>query len=188
MWPFIWAGWRRPGCRHSGSFRDPLWLSCSRWLRQRKPRRWGAAALESWALRGVRLAVLAGARYGVNCSPTLAPRRPPRPRRGALAGQPICDRRLLVVVGVPVLPPLVELRCPHALRLPACTWKIWRARAGWRSSGSTSRRRRPGWACHQRKEELSKWNFAQRRVAYLGHVISEQGVGTDPNKISAITD
>jgi hypothetical protein len=33
---------------------------------------------------------------------------------------------------------------------------------------------------------LSKCTFAQRQIQYLGHIISEQGVGTDPSKISAI--
>lgn len=37
------------------------------------------------------------------------------------------------------------------------------------------------------KIKLSKCAFAQRKISYLGHVISEQGVGTDPSKISAIT-
>lgn len=34
--------------------------------------------------------------------------------------------------------------------------------------------------------KLSKCSFAQRQIKYLGHVISEQGVGTDPDKVSAI--
>lgn len=36
------------------------------------------------------------------------------------------------------------------------------------------------------KVKLSKCTFAQRQIQYLGHIISEQGVGTDPSKISAI--
>jgi hypothetical protein len=36
------------------------------------------------------------------------------------------------------------------------------------------------------KVKLSKCAFAQREISYLGHVISEKGVGTDPNKVSAI--
>ncbi|CAN6166061.1 unnamed protein product [Urochloa humidicola] len=36
------------------------------------------------------------------------------------------------------------------------------------------------------KVKLSKCSFAQRQVAYLGHVISEKGVATDPKKVSAI--
>jgi hypothetical protein len=34
--------------------------------------------------------------------------------------------------------------------------------------------------------KLFKCSFAQRKVNYLGHVISEQGVSTDPVKIVAI--
>jgi hypothetical protein len=34
--------------------------------------------------------------------------------------------------------------------------------------------------------KLSKCSFAQNQVSYLGHVISAQGVATDPNKVSAI--
>jgi len=36
------------------------------------------------------------------------------------------------------------------------------------------------------KVKSSKCSFAQRTIAYLGHVISEAGVATDPSKISAI--
>lgn len=39
---------------------------------------------------------------------------------------------------------------------------------------------------HQWRVKLSKCAFAQRQVGYLGHIISEQGVSTDPDKISAI--
>jgi hypothetical protein len=35
--------------------------------------------------------------------------------------------------------------------------------------------------------KLSKCSFAQRKISYLGHVISEAGVGTDNGKIEAIT-
>lgn len=38
----------------------------------------------------------------------------------------------------------------------------------------------------QWKLTLSKCSFAQREIAYLGHVISEAGVGTDPSKLTAI--
>jgi hypothetical protein len=38
----------------------------------------------------------------------------------------------------------------------------------------------------QWKIKLSKCSFAQRQIAYLGHVISEKGVGTDPSKVSAV--
>jgi hypothetical protein len=33
--------------------------------------------------------------------------------------------------------------------------------------------------------KYSKCSFAQRQIDYLGHVISEQGVATDPFKVSA---
>lgn len=34
--------------------------------------------------------------------------------------------------------------------------------------------------------KLSKCSFAQHHISYLGHTISEAGVGTDPSKLSAI--
>jgi hypothetical protein len=34
--------------------------------------------------------------------------------------------------------------------------------------------------------KYSKCSFGQRQIGYLGHVISEQGVATDPSKVSAI--
>lgn len=34
--------------------------------------------------------------------------------------------------------------------------------------------------------KLSKCSFAQESISYLGHVISAQGVGTDPTKVEAI--
>lgn len=40
----------------------------------------------------------------------------------------------------------------------------------------------------QWKIKLSKCSFAQRQIHYLGHVISELGVGTDPEKVAAIAD
>jgi len=36
------------------------------------------------------------------------------------------------------------------------------------------------------KVKMSKCHFAQRQLRYLGHVISEDGVATDPDKINAI--
>jgi hypothetical protein len=36
------------------------------------------------------------------------------------------------------------------------------------------------------KVKLSKCKFAQRHISYLGYVISDQGVSTDPMKISAV--
>ena len=40
----------------------------------------------------------------------------------------------------------------------------------------------------QWKIKLSKCSFAQRKINYLSHVISEQGIGTDPQKIAAIVE
>lgn len=39
----------------------------------------------------------------------------------------------------------------------------------------------------QWKIKLSKCSFSQKEIRYLGHIISEQGVSTDPSKISAIS-
>jgi hypothetical protein len=36
------------------------------------------------------------------------------------------------------------------------------------------------------KVDLSKCTFAQRQVSYLGHVISQQGVATDPSKVAVV--
>lgn len=36
------------------------------------------------------------------------------------------------------------------------------------------------------KVKLSKYEFAQTTISYLGHIISEQGVTTDPTKIEVI--
>ena len=38
----------------------------------------------------------------------------------------------------------------------------------------------------QWKVKLSKCAFTQRKVTYLGHVISEQGVATNPSKVTAV--
>lgn len=38
------------------------------------------------------------------------------------------------------------------------------------------------------KAKLSKCVFFQQEVKYLGHVISDQGVSTDPSKISAVAN
>jgi hypothetical protein len=35
--------------------------------------------------------------------------------------------------------------------------------------------------------KLSKCSFAQQKIAYLGHVISAQGVATDPNKVTEVS-
>lgn len=43
-------------------------------------------------------------------------------------------------------------------------------------------------SANQWKIKLSKCQFAQRSVAYLGHIISEKGLSTDPAKIRAIMD
>jgi hypothetical protein len=40
----------------------------------------------------------------------------------------------------------------------------------------------------QWKLKLSQCKFAQRSIAYLGHIISGQGVSTDPSKVQAIVD
>lgn len=40
----------------------------------------------------------------------------------------------------------------------------------------------------QWKVKISKCSFAQRQVSYLGHIISVNGVATDPQKISAIAN
>lgn len=39
---------------------------------------------------------------------------------------------------------------------------------------------------HQFKVKLSKYAFAQQQIPYLGHVISKEGVATDPTKVSII--
>lgn len=41
---------------------------------------------------------------------------------------------------------------------------------------------------HQWKVKLSKCDFAQTQISYLGHIISGQGVSTDPSKIQSIVD
>lgn len=45
------------------------------------------------------------------------------------------------------------------------------------------------WLCRdQRKLKLSKCSFAQHSIAYWGHVLSAEGVSTDPTKVQAIQD
>ena len=41
---------------------------------------------------------------------------------------------------------------------------------------------------HQLYAKLSKCEFHQRRVQYLGHVISEEGISVDPKNIESIMD
>jgi hypothetical protein len=41
---------------------------------------------------------------------------------------------------------------------------------------------------HQLYAKLSKCDFFQKQVHYLGHVISEEGVAVDPDKIKSIMD
>jgi hypothetical protein len=36
------------------------------------------------------------------------------------------------------------------------------------------------------KVKMSKCTYAQNQIAYLGHVVSAQGVATDPSKVIAI--
>jgi hypothetical protein len=43
-------------------------------------------------------------------------------------------------------------------------------------------------AADQWKVKLSKCTFAQRTISYVGHVISEASVATDPSKVRAITE
>jgi hypothetical protein len=40
----------------------------------------------------------------------------------------------------------------------------------------------------QWKLKMSKCTFAQTQLVYLGHVISQAGVSTDPTKIAAIAN
>lgn len=39
---------------------------------------------------------------------------------------------------------------------------------------------------HQLFMKLSKCTFAQHQLEYLGHIISQEGVSTDPSKIAAM--
>lgn len=39
---------------------------------------------------------------------------------------------------------------------------------------------------HQLHVKLSKCTFGKSKVEYLGHIILEAGVATDPNKIAAM--
>jgi hypothetical protein len=41
---------------------------------------------------------------------------------------------------------------------------------------------------HQFKVRLSKCSFAQQQLKYIGHIISAEGVGTDPEKIKDVQD
>lgn len=41
---------------------------------------------------------------------------------------------------------------------------------------------------HQLKVKRSKYSFGQQRLAYLGHIISPNGVSTDEDKIQAVRD
>ena len=36
------------------------------------------------------------------------------------------------------------------------------------------------------KLKLSKCEFFQKHIAYLGHIVSHEGIGTDPKKLSAV--
>jgi hypothetical protein len=35
--------------------------------------------------------------------------------------------------------------------------------------------------------KLKKCNFAQQQIRYLGHMLSAQGVSTDPEKVSVVS-
>jgi hypothetical protein len=39
---------------------------------------------------------------------------------------------------------------------------------------------------HQLFAKRSKWTFAQKKIEYLGHIISSKGVATDPAKLEII--
>jgi hypothetical protein len=39
---------------------------------------------------------------------------------------------------------------------------------------------------HQLYAKLSKCSFYQRQIHYLGHIISEEGIVVDPEKVEAI--
>jgi hypothetical protein len=41
---------------------------------------------------------------------------------------------------------------------------------------------------HQWKVKLVKCSFARRQIAYLGYVISDKGVSTCPNKVTAVAE
>ena len=41
---------------------------------------------------------------------------------------------------------------------------------------------------HELYANQKKCNFTQKKIEYLGHVISGEGVAMDPEKIKAITD
>jgi hypothetical protein len=41
---------------------------------------------------------------------------------------------------------------------------------------------------HQLYDKLSKFSFYQRKIHYLGHIISEEGIVVDPEKIKSITE
>ena len=41
---------------------------------------------------------------------------------------------------------------------------------------------------HQLYAKLSKCDFYRDRIQYLGHIISEEGISVDPEKIEAITN
>ena len=40
--------------------------------------------------------------------------------------------------------------------------------------------------CDRWQVKMSKCLFVQRQLKYLGHVISEEGVATDPDKVQAV--
>jgi hypothetical protein len=41
---------------------------------------------------------------------------------------------------------------------------------------------------HKLYAKFDKWDFDQKRIQYLGHMISEEGIAVDPEKIKSIME